>query len=305
MGTASTISKPDAAILNIAKPAGCTSRDIVNRIQRVLGRSVRVGHAGTLDPMATGVLLIVVGRATKLIPVIHEFPKSYRAKFTLGQRSDTDDSTGNIREINITEFPERAAVHRHLEKQVGALMQTPPQFSAVKVSGRRAYQAARQGESLDLKPRLVHVFETEIVEYSPPELVVNIRCGSGTYIRSIARDLGDSLGTGALMHGLSRHRIGPFALEDSVAVDLWEEAVNHPEGIQRYWQNVEKLFDNWPQYLLNPDQIENLRHGRRLKITTPHQRMAAFSPDGRFVAILKRGEGDWFKTSINWVPSIY
>ena len=305
MGTAANVSIPDAAILNIAKPAGCTSRDVVNRVQRVLGRGVRVGHGGTLDPMATGVLLIAVGRATKLMPVVHEFSKSYLAKFTLGRHSDTDDSTGVISETEINEAPDLLTIQQHLRKQVGEILQTPPKFSAVKVGGRRAYQAARQGESVSLKPRLVQVFEITTLEYGYPELVVDIRCGSGTYIRSIARDLGDSLGTGGLMHELSRHRIGPFTLERAVPIERWEKEALHGDSIQGYWCDVNILFDEWPQYRLSADQIENLRHGRRFEITTPHNRVAAFAPDGRFVAILNRGEGDLFKTSLNWAPQVH
>lgn len=304
MGTGKKLAVPDAAILNIAKPPGCTSRDIVNRVQRVVGRGVRVGHGGTLDPMATGVLLIAVGRATKLMPVVHEFCKSYSAKFTLGQCSDTDDSTGLISKNEVDEIPDLETIDRHLRNQIGEVMQTPPAYSAVKVAGQRAYEAARRGEKVSLKSRPVRIFEIAIVEYCYPELIVDIRCGSGTYIRSIARDLGDSLGTGGLMHALARQRIGPFTLANSISIDQWE---NHAVGdgdVRNYWNNVRILFDDWPQYQLSSDEIENLRHGRRIEIETLHHRLAAFSTGGDFVAILIRRDGNLFKTSVNWAPLI-
>ena len=303
MGKRSNPPQRFAGVLNIFKPAGCTSRDIVNRVQRVFGRQVRVGHAGTLDPMATGVLLVCIGRATKLMPVIHEFCKSYQADFTLGRSSDTDDATGNIKVWNVEEIPSLTQTQQYLKTQVGEIMQTPPAYSAVKLQGRRAYAMARKGEVIEISPRAIEIFDIEILDYQYPKLSLKIRCGSGTYIRSIARDLGVALGTGGLMHGLARTRIGPFQLGNSLAIDSWEEAIANGADPLSSCENVELLFETWDQHILSDADAEGLSHGRPLEVKHASDRLAAYK-HGKFVAILERKQGDQFKAILNWLPTM-
>ena len=202
-------------LLNIDKPAGITSRDVVTRVESLV-KPDKVGHAGTLDPLATGVLVLCVGRATRLVPYIQEQPKSYRASFRLGCTSETDDVEGEVREL--TDAPE--VTHRALESALpqflGHIEQVPPLYSAVKIKGRRAYNLARRGKQPKLAPRTVHVQTIEIVDFSYPGLTLDIECGSGTYIRAIGRDLGQALGSAAVMTELRRLRVGLFSVDNAV-----------------------------------------------------------------------------------------
>jgi len=208
-------------ILIVNKPAGMSSRRVVDIVARRAGTK-RVGHAGTLDPLASGVLVVCLGWATRLVPFVQDRPKSYRARVLLGRRSDTDDVTGAQTEVPDAPRPTRAAVETTLRTFVGEIMQVPPQFSAVHVGGQRAHKMARRGKSVPLEPRPVQIHGITLVEYEYPQLVLEIECGSGTYIRSIARDLGHDLGCGVLLSELVRPRIGDFSLAGAVAIDNLE-----------------------------------------------------------------------------------
>ncbi len=209
---------PDlTGLLNLDKPGGMTSRDVVDLISRPL-RKLKVGHAGTLDPLASGVLVVCVGSSTRLIEQVQQMPKTYRAVIRLGATSDTLDANGQIQSHPDPELqpPPEAAVRAAMANQLGMIDQIPPQFSALKVAGRRAYDLARAGESAPLAARPVRVDRIDLVSYLWPHLEITVDCGSGTYIRSIARDIGESLGTGGLIDVLVRTRIGPFALTDAI-----------------------------------------------------------------------------------------
>ncbi len=287
--------------LNVNKPADCTSRDIVNRVQRILGRKIKVGHAGTLDPMATGVLVVAVGRATKLISIAHEFSKAYTADFRLGQTSDTDDRTGQVQQVAVAQFPNREQVVAALDQQVGLIQQTPPQFSAIRVQGERAYNQARAGKQVPLKPRPITVHKIDLLAFDYPTLSTFIECGSGTYIRSIARDLGQSLKTGGLMTDLRRDFVGPFHIDQALSSEQLDEY--DAEQLQRHIVPVEDLFQDGCQKLtLNQEQVVKLRDGKRLSIATEHERLIAMTDQNKFAAILEREAGDQFVAIINWVP---
>ncbi len=202
-------------LLNVNKPAGVTSRDVVNGVQRLV-RPHKVGHAGTLDPLATGVLVIAIGPATRLVEYVQRMPKTYRATFLLGQTSDTEDIAGNVRELPGPPRPTAGQIQAALTRFVGAIEQVPPAYSALKVAGQRAYDLARRGQTVQLAARPVQIDELELVSYAYPELSLLIRCGSGTYVRSLGRDLARSLGTDAVMSALVRESIGPFALAAAV-----------------------------------------------------------------------------------------
>ena len=230
-------------VLNLNKPAGVTSRDVVNVVQRLV-RPVKVGHAGTLDPMATGVLLVCIGGATRLISLLQRSSKTYAASFRLGQRSDTDDSTGTVTEVTLErDTPSEQHVRETLRTFVGTIQQIPPAFSAVKVNGQRAYTKARRGEDVQLKAKSVHVFAIDVLNYAWPDLTLQIECASGTYIRSIARDFGDALGCGGLMTSLERTAIGAFPVSEAIApetvsADSIDAAMTDPllivAGLSRY-----------------------------------------------------------------------
>lgn len=208
--------------LNIDKPSGMTSRAVVDRVCRIVN-SKRVGHAGTLDPLATGVLVVAVGKATRLVEYVQNQHKTYRAGFLLGQSSDTDDVEGTIVVNENTAAPALKEIENALVDFSGRIEQVPPKFSAIKLQGKRAYDLARSGAEVELKPRPVDVFRIEIEEYSFPKLRLKIDCGSGTYIRSIARDLGEKLGVGGLMETLERTAVGVFRQTEAVSLGRLEQ----------------------------------------------------------------------------------
>lgn len=250
-----------SGVLNIRKPAGMTSRDVVNHVQRLI-RPVKTGHAGTLDPLATGVLLVAVGPATRLISVLQKESKTYRAEFTLGCTSDTDDNTGIIiRHEHLAAKPTLAQIEHHLQQMTGRIQQVPPAYSAVHVDGQRAYDLARRGQEFSLAAKEVEVHAIRIHDYAWPVLDVEIDCGSGTYIRSIARDLGLNLGCGALMSRLERTRIGRFDLQS--ATDLSElSATRIPCLLIPSVQIVASL----PQHDCTSAEAVAVRQGKSLRI---------------------------------------
>ena len=203
-------------LLNIAKPVGVTSRDVVNQIQPLV-RPAKIGHAGTLDPLASGVLVLCVGRATRLISFVQDRLKTYRGTFELGKVSDTDDLEGNVVETGNLREVSHSELEAALAEFVGVIEQVPPAYSAVQIAGRRAYELARKGKPVELPPREVFIASAEIVDWDFPQFSLEIVCGSGTYIRSLGRDLGERLGCGAVMTGLVRTAIGEFRIDDAVA----------------------------------------------------------------------------------------
>jgi tRNA pseudouridine55 synthase len=247
-------------ILNVDKPPGLTSRDAVNRVERLL-RRVKCGHAGTLDPLATGVLVICVGPATRLIQYVQRLPKCYRATFQFGRRSPTDDTDGEVELVADARQPTRTEVEAALPQFVGEIRQRPPAHSAIKVDGQRAYELARRGEAFELPDRTVTIHRLEILRYEYPELELAIECGSGTYVRSLGRDLAAALGTSAVMSALVRTAIGGFRVEDAVALD--ELTLNTlPQHLQPPLAALEHLR----RVELTVKQLAEIRHGRPIEL---------------------------------------
>lgn len=217
----------DACFLNIDKPAGMTSRDVVNRVSRTT-KVRRAGHAGTLDPLATGVLVVAIGVATRLVEYVQATTKIYEAQVRLGCTSDTDDREGEVVVRSGVAEVERTEIEVVLPEFVGDILQQPPAYSALKVDGRRAYDLARKGEVVTLEPRVVSVYSIEVLHYEYPRLDLRITCGAGTYIRSIARDLGERLGVGGMLDELRRTAVGNFTTASAIALgdlntDNWRE----------------------------------------------------------------------------------
>jgi tRNA pseudouridine55 synthase len=210
-------------ILNIDKPAGRTSYGVVAAVKRLTGER-RIGHTGTLDPAATGVLPVCLGRATRVIEFFSDTSKTYRAIIELGVATDTYDSSGRVTHRSDPSPIHRAAVESALASFRGAIRQTPPMYSAVKYKGRPLYKLARAGVTVERKPRPVTVHRLELVDWQPPSVTLEIDCGKGTYIRSLAHDLGQTLGCGAHLKNLVRTRCGVFNIKDSVSLSLLEEA---------------------------------------------------------------------------------
>ena len=206
--------------LNVNKPAGPTSHDIVAQIRRLLPRKTKVGHAGTLDPFAEGVLVVCIGPATRLASYVQNYPKRYRACITLGSTSTTDDIEGKITAVSAPEIPNCQQVENALRKFVGQISQIPPAHSAVHVNGQRAYKLARTGQELSIAPRKVNIHSVELVRYEYPLLEIDVRCSQGTYIRSLARDIGNELGTGGYCNHLWRTEIGSFRIDEAAKPHL-------------------------------------------------------------------------------------
>jgi tRNA pseudouridine55 synthase len=203
-------------VINLNKPAGWSSRRAVDHVKKIV-LPAKVGHAGTLDPLATGVLVICLGQATRLVPYLHEYSKTYRGEFLLGCTSPTDDTEAEIELLPDAPELHRTQIEAALPGFVGEIEQVPPAFSAVKLAGRRAYELARRGRTPQIEPRIVRVDSIRLLAWEAPRLELEIVCGSGTYIRSIGRDLGRSLGSGGVMSNLTRTAIGPFRIDDALA----------------------------------------------------------------------------------------
>lgn len=225
-------SSAPVGLLIVDKPEGPTSMHVCRVVKAKLRRggaakSVKVGHGGTLDPLATGVVVVLVGRAaTRLCDEVMAGEKRYIAEVDLGHRSTTDDREGELTEISVLRAPTREEVEAACARFVGTIEQRPPAHSAVWVDGKRAYKLARAGEAPEMKARPVEVHEIGVVEYEFPRLVLDVRCGKGTYIRSLARDIGLALGTGGMLARLRRTAVGGFRIEDAVGL----EALPEPMG---------------------------------------------------------------------------
>jgi len=283
-------------LLNINKPAGMTSRRVVDIVQRLV-RPAKAGHAGTLDPLATGVLVLCVGRATRLIEYVQQQPKTYRGEFLLGRQSDTEDVEGEVVELDNPPVPTLAELTEAAADLTGEIMQMPPQYSALKVDGRRAYDLARKGKQVDLKPRPVQIYRLDIIDYDYPKLTLDVQCGSGTYIRSLGRDLAELVGTAAVMSGLVRTAIGDFKIEQAVSPEMLDR-----DSVIRYLEPALKAVPGLRRIDISAEELTEIRQGR--KIATPadldltdapadeKNPIAGISPDGRLAALLiTRGEG--------------
>lgn len=281
--------------LNVDKPSGVTSREVVDVVQRIV-QPVKVGHAGTLDPLATGVLVLGVGPATRLIRFVQQLPKRYRATFRFGLRSDTEDIQGRV-EPCPGPMPERASLEQVCGKFVGTLEQVPPTYSALKVAGRRAYRHARRGESIELEARSVVVYRLELVDYQPPDWTVEVECGKGTYVRSLGRDIAAALGTSAVMTQLRRLAVGSFTVEDAVPVDELTDL----RAVEQHLLPAQVAVSHLPQVTVDASQRNALHFGQTIVLEsagTQDQEVAAVDESGQLVAILSPAG------NFRWHPSM-
>ncbi|NJN79625.1 MAG: tRNA pseudouridine(55) synthase TruB [Anaerolineales bacterium] len=274
--------------LVVDKPVGMTSHDVVQAIRNGTGLR-RAGHTGTLDPRASGVLVILVGPAVRLSEYVSASDKRYQAIIRLGGTTDTFDGEGKFTPskdpLNVTE----AEFEEALKTFVGEIEQTPPPYSAVKVQGRKAYEMARKGEEVELEPRKILVHHLEVLEWTPPEVVIDVHCSSGTYVRSLANDLGQKLGCGAYLVGLRRTKSGRFTLRDATPLRKLQEAFTAGNWYQYLIPAAEALGD-WPSVELNPDEVEGVRHGHRVKAKeadTVNEKVRGISTQGELVALME------------------
>jgi len=257
-------------VLLRAKPAGVTSHDVVAEVRRSLPRGTKVGHAGTLDPFATGLLLILVGRATRAQRFLMALPKTYRAVARLGWTSDTGDRDGVLTETG--------RIPASLEIPVGEQLQAPPAYSAVKVGGRRAYELARAGETTELAPRPVTVHRAELLWREGDRAEFEIECSSGTYVRSLVADLGD-----AYCEELERTAVGPFRLEEAAAA---------PDGVASQIVPLCDTLAFMPERTLSEEEAGAVAHGRRIAAADREPGHVRLTRDGELVAIAEPREGE-------------
>jgi tRNA pseudouridine55 synthase len=288
-------------LLNLHKPAGKTSRDVVSLVERLV-RPCKVGHAGTLDPLATGVLVLGLGPATRLVEYVQRMEKTYRGTFLLGRTSDTEDITGTVTILRSPPEPTREELEALQSQFVGTIWQRPPDYSAVKIRGKRAYALARQGQTVEIAPRPITIHELQIERYEYPELELSIRCGSGTYVRTLGRDLAKAAGTDCVMSALSRERIGPFRLADALDPD----SLNR-ETIEERLLPARLAVADLRAIEISAEDALRLTHGKtinRLAGETAAE-AAALDPAGEPYAILTAGGDSWRGTKVFGSPASY
>jgi tRNA pseudouridine55 synthase len=274
-----------SGVLVVDKPTGMTSHDVVQVIRR--GTNIRrAGHTGTLDPRASGVLVILVGPAVRLSEYVSASDKRYQAIIRLGESTDTYDADGTVTDsapVNVTEKQFEDA----LKNFIGEIEQTPPPYSAIKVKGQRAYQRARDGEEFELAPRKIQVYNLDLLEWASPEAVVDVYCSSGTYVRSLAHDVGKLLGCGAHLVSLRRTKSGRFTLRDAVPLRKLKDAFEAGNWYQYLIPAAEALTD-WPAVELTNKDIDLIRHGHRVPaVEGSNGKARGISEQGELVALLE------------------
>ena len=285
--------------ISVDKPVGKSSRWVVDLVKKIV-RPVKVGHAGTLDPLASGVLVLGIGPATRLTCFVQQSPKSYVGTFQLGVCSPTDDLEGELASVEDAPVVSRSDLEQILPEFVGAIMQTPPAYSAVKIKGKRAYKLSRAGEHVPVSPRRVEVHSLSLASFDYPNFTLEIQCGGGTYIRSIGRDLGRRLQSAAVMTNLVRTSIGPFKIADSI---LPAEIV--PEKLAAVITNPRDIFGELETVCLNDRQIGELRNGSlfaadSLGLAATTKMVMAVDQQHRLLALLERDGHNQFKPALNF-----
>ena len=271
----------ESGLVVVDKPGSMTSHDVVSRVRRLAGTR-KVGHAGTLDPMATGVLVLGLNRATRLLGHLTLTDKRYDATVRLGGTTTTDDADGDLVSSSPTDHLSEDDVRSALSSLVGEIDQVPSSVSAVKVDGRRAYARVRAGEEVELSARRVTIHAIDVVSLDLPDVKVAVHCSSGTYVRAIARDLGAALGVGGHLTALRRTAVGPFTLADARTIDELTESFT-----------ITPIADaaraSFPALDLDVAQAADVRVGRRLDLALDTT-TALFAPDGEFLALYREGE---------------
>ena len=292
-----------SGIINFNKPRGRTSFSVIGPVRGGTGQR-RVGHAGTLDPLAEGVLLVCVGAAARVTEYLMDLPKTYRATVRLGIETDTYDAEGEVvatRDVDVSE----EAVREALSVFVGEIEQRPPAHSAVKVAGKPAYERARKGEDVELRPRRVQVYRIDVLRFAPPDVEIEVKCGRGTYVRSLAHDLGRALGCGAHLSALMRTRVGPFRVEDAV-----DEAALETAFADGTWHELLQPIDcallHLPALTVPIEDEKDIRHGQPAHIDDASALQSAgplsdglqaraYAEDGSLIGILRyeAATGNW------------
>lgn len=281
-------------ILNLNKPSGPTSFDVIRLVRKSTGMR-KIGHAGTLDPLASGVLLVLLGQAVRISEYVMDLPKTYRATVRLGLSTDTYDAEGipthDPRPVDVS----AGELEEALAAFVGDIDQTPPAFSAVKIAGKPAYQLARRGAAVTLAPRSAHVDRIDLLRYEPPDAEIEVQCGKGTYIRSLAHDLGQALGCGAHISALVRTRVGPFSIDSAHSLADLERAFDPSESGELLLP-IDCGLTQLAAITLHIEDEKDIRHGQAVRIDEDRLhglplvgggQYRAYAEDGGIVGIIR------------------
>lgn len=272
-------------IVIVDKPSGWTSQDVTARLRRVFNTR-RIGHGGTLDPMATGVLPVFVGRATRGVEFFEHAEKTYETLLLPGLTTDTEDITGTVlrkQEISLTEDQVEAVLHKFR----GEIMQVPPMYSALKVGGQKLCDLARKGQEIERKPRPVTIFELEFLGFQEGVVRLRVRCSKGTYIRTLCKDIGEALGCGGCMAALRRTSAGSYGIDDAVPLQTLLDT-QEPE---KYLRTVDTMFAQYEAVTLSPNQETRCRNGNAFSVKKPDGTYRAYSRSGEFLMLAKVESG--------------
>jgi len=266
-------------IVIVDKPQDWTSQDVVSKLRGVF-RTRRIGHGGTLDPMATGVLPVFVGRATRGVEFFEHAEKIYEAELLLGTITDTEDVTGRVlekRPVSVT----REELEDILSRFRGEISQIPPMYSAIKVNGQKLYDLARKGQEVERKPRKITIFSLECLTFDGRAARLRVHCSKGTYIRTLCKDIGEALGCGGCMAALRRVQAGEYDLSQAVTL----ETLTGCENPEKYLLPVDSLFAKYPAVTLTPNQEKRCRNGNAFSVTLPEGQYRAYSQSGEFLML--------------------
>lgn len=288
---------PPNGVVVVDKPEGITSHDVVNVIRRLTGTR-RVGHTGTLDPMATGVLVLLVGVATRLSRFVMHGDKHYQGVVRLGTTTTTYDATGETvqqRPVNV----DRADIDRALSHYIGEIPQIPPMYAAIKVQGRKLYEIAREGKEVEREPRRVTIHQLDVIGWEPPDLKLDVVCSAGTYIRSLAFDLGEELGCGGHLRALRRLRSGPFMVAEAHSL----EKLEHLEATGQIDTAIlppRSALATMPQVSLTSEQEQAVRYGQTIPLTLAGnpEPVQAHNANGRLIAVLIRADESGYRPTL-------
>ena len=269
-------------IMLIDKPCDWTSHDVVGKLRGILHER-RIGHSGTLDPMATGLLVVFVGRATRAVEFAEADSKEYIAGLRLGISTDTQDITGNTLKSS-NSLPSKAELEQALSAFKGEISQIPPMYSAIKVGGRKLYELARRGESVERKPRKVTIEKLEIVGENDGDYILDVVCSKGTYIRTLCNDIGDTLGCGGCMSSLRRVKAGAFSIEKAHTIDEIQAAADNG-GLDEIIIPVDRLFSAYPELTVRDTAEKKLRNGNVIKLAAPNGTYRVYTETGGFLLL--------------------
>lgn len=269
-------------IILIDKPQGWTSHDVVGKLRGILHER-RIGHSGTLDPLATGLLVVFIGRATRAVEFAEADRKEYIAGLRLGMSTDTQDITGRIISKE-TDIPDEPEVRIAIERFRGELEQIPPMYSAVKIGGKKLYELARKGESIERKPRHITIFGLEITGRSDNDYILDVVCSKGTYIRTLCHDIGAALGCGGCMSSLRRTKSGVFSVDNAYTIAEIQEAADRREE-EKLLLPIDTLFAGYTKLSVDADSEKKLKNGCIINTSSPDGRFRVYSEDGEFLLL--------------------